>query len=208
MADLAGRVALITGAASGIGRASALAFASAGASVALVDVDADGLAETAAARKARSRAEVLAADVTNLEAVTAAVGGAVPVFGRLDAAHNNAGVPGPYVPLDEYSEEDFLRVLQVDLAGVWRCMRDPDRHDVSGQRRVAPRGAAGPHRRAGGDRRGRGVAVLAGGLVHHRVRAGRGRRLARRVSAGGGYSRPRSRALITASSRDSAPSLR
>ena len=124
MADLAGRVALITGAASGIGRASALAFASAGASVALVDVDADGLAETAAAaRKAGSRAEVLAADVTDLEAVTAAVGRAVQVFGRLDAAHNNAGVPGPYVPLDEYSEEDFLRVLQVDLAGVWRCMR-------------------------------------------------------------------------------------
>jgi A-factor type gamma-butyrolactone 1'-reductase (1S-forming) len=124
VADLSGRVALITGAASGIGRASALAFASAGASVALVDVDADGLAETAAAaRKAGSRAEVLAADVTDLEAVTAAVGRAVQVFGRLDAAHNNAGVPGPYVPLDEYSEEDFLRVLQVDLAGVWRCMR-------------------------------------------------------------------------------------
>jgi NAD(P)-dependent dehydrogenase (short-subunit alcohol dehydrogenase family) len=123
-ADLSGRVALITGAASGIGRASALAFASAGAAVALVDVDADGLAETAAAaRKAGSRAEVLVADVTDLRAVTAAVGRAVQVFGRLDAAHNNAGVPGPYVPLDEYSEEDFLRVLQVNLAGVWRCMR-------------------------------------------------------------------------------------
>ena len=119
VADLSGRVALITGAASGIGRASALAFASAGASVALVDVDADGLAETAAAaRKAGARAEVLVADVTDLRAVTAAVGRTVQVFGRLDAAHNNAGVPGPYVPLDEYSEEDFLRVLQVDLAGV------------------------------------------------------------------------------------------
>ena len=123
-ADLSGRVALITGAASGIGRASAQAFASAGAAVALVDIDANGLAETAAAaRKAGSRAEVLVADVTDLRAVTAAVGRAVQVFGRLDAAHNNAGVPGPYVPLDEYSEEDFLRVLQVDLAGVWRCMR-------------------------------------------------------------------------------------
>ena len=123
-ADLSGRVALITGAASGIGRASALAFASAGVSVALVDIDAGGLADTAAAaRKAGSPAEVLVADVTDLRAVTAAVGRAVQVFGRLDAAHNNAGVPGPYVPLDEYSEEDFLRVLQVDLAGVWRCMR-------------------------------------------------------------------------------------
>jgi NAD(P)-dependent dehydrogenase (short-subunit alcohol dehydrogenase family) len=123
-ADLPGRAALITGAASGIGRASALAFAAAGASVALVDIDADGLAATAeAARALGGRAEVLVADVTSLGQVTSAVGRAVEVFGRLDAAHNNAGVPGPYVPLDEYEEEDFLRVLQVDLAGVWRCMR-------------------------------------------------------------------------------------
>jgi NAD(P)-dependent dehydrogenase (short-subunit alcohol dehydrogenase family) len=123
-ADLTGRAALITGAASGIGRASALAFAAAGASVALVDVDADGLAGTAAAAQALgAAAEVIQADVTDLAAVTAAVARAVQVFGRLDAAHNNAGVPGPYVPLDEYTEEDFLRVLQVDLVGVWRCMR-------------------------------------------------------------------------------------
>ena len=123
-ADLSGRAALITGAASGIGRASALAFASAGASVALLDIDAGGLADTAAAvRAAGARAEVLVADVRDLRAVTGAVGRAVEAFGRLDAALNNAGVPGPYVPLDEYSEEDFMRILQVDLAGVWRCMR-------------------------------------------------------------------------------------
>ncbi len=123
-ADLSGRAALITGAASGIGRASAIAFAAAGASVALVDIDTDGLEDTAeAARAMGQRAEVLPADVTDLRAVTAAVGHAAEVFGRLDAAHNNAGVPGPYVPLDEYEEEDFMRVLQVDLAGVWRCMR-------------------------------------------------------------------------------------
>lgn len=123
-ADLSGRAALITGAASGIGRASALAFASAGASVALLDIDAAGLADTAAAvRAAGARAEVLVADVRDLRAVTGAVGRAAEAFGRLDAALNNAGVPGPYVPLDEYSEEDFMRILQVDLAGVWRCMR-------------------------------------------------------------------------------------
>jgi NAD(P)-dependent dehydrogenase (short-subunit alcohol dehydrogenase family) len=130
-ADLSGQAALITGAASGIGRASAVAFSSAGASVALLDIDADGLADTAAAvRAAGSRAEVLVlvADVRDLRAVTAAVGRAVEVFGRLDAAHNNAGVPGPYLPLDEYSEEDFMRILQVDLAGVWRCMRAEIRH--------------------------------------------------------------------------------
>ena len=123
-ADLSGSAALITGAASGIGRASVLAFASAGASVALVDIDAEGLADAAAAACAVGpRAEVLVADVRDLQAVTAAVGRAVAAFGRLDAALNNAGVPGPYVPLDEYSEEDFMQILQVDLAGVWRCMR-------------------------------------------------------------------------------------
>jgi NAD(P)-dependent dehydrogenase (short-subunit alcohol dehydrogenase family) len=123
-ADLSGRAALVTGAASGIGRASALAFASAGASVALLDIDAEGLADTAAAASAAGvRAEALVADVRDLRAVTGAVGRAVEAFGRLDAALNNAGVPGPYLPLDEYSEEDFMRILQVDLAGVWRCMR-------------------------------------------------------------------------------------
>ena len=75
-ADLSGHAALITGAASGIGRASAVAFSSAGASVALLDIDADGLADTAAAvRAAGSRAEVLLADVRDLRAVTAAVSG-------------------------------------------------------------------------------------------------------------------------------------
>src|SRR5262249_21731415 len=100
------------------GRASALPFAAAGASVALVDIDAGGLAETAAAARILGPpAEVIVADVTDLAAVTAAVARTVEMFGRLDAAHNNAGVPGPYVPLDEYEEEDFLRVLQVDSPG-------------------------------------------------------------------------------------------
>jgi len=121
---MSGRAALITGAASGVVRASAIAFAAAGASVALLDIDADGLAGTArAARALGARAEMLLADVADLREVTEAVGRAVETFGRLDAAHNNAGVPGPYVPLDEYEEEDFMRVLQVDLVGVWRCMR-------------------------------------------------------------------------------------
>ena len=95
-ADMSGRAALITGAASGIGRASAIAFAAAGASVALIDIDADGLEDTAGTVKAAGqRAVVFVADVTDLRAVTAAVEDAAAVFGRLDAAHNNAGVPGP-----------------------------------------------------------------------------------------------------------------
>jgi NAD(P)-dependent dehydrogenase (short-subunit alcohol dehydrogenase family) len=97
--------------------------------VALVDIDADGLEDTAAIVKATGqRAEIFVADVADLRAVTTAVEDAAGVFGRLDAAHNNAGVPGPYVPLDEYEEEDFMRVLQVDLVGLWRCMRPEIRH--------------------------------------------------------------------------------
>jgi NAD(P)-dependent dehydrogenase (short-subunit alcohol dehydrogenase family) len=129
LADMSGRAALITGAASGIGRASAIAFAAAGASVALVDIDNDGLEDTAAIIKATGqRAEVFTADVADLRAVTTAVEDAAGVFGRLDAAHNNAGVQGPYVSLDEYEEDDFMHVLQVDLVGVWRCMRAEIRH--------------------------------------------------------------------------------
>ena len=122
--DLSGHVALVTGAASGIGRASAMAFAVAGASVALIDIDADGLDRTAdAVHSAGGDAEVIAADVTDIDAMADAVAKTVARFGRLDAAHNNAGVAGPYLPLDEYPADEFLRVLQVDLIGVWHCMR-------------------------------------------------------------------------------------
>ncbi len=122
--DLSGRIALVTGAASGIGRASALAFAAAGASVALVDIDGDGLERTAKDVHAAGReAEVITADVTDLDAMADAVERTVARFGRLDAAHNNAGVAGPYLPLDEYPADEFLRVIQVDLIGVWHCMR-------------------------------------------------------------------------------------
>ena len=65
----------------------------------------------------------LTADVTDLDAMAGAVERTVERFGRLDAAHNNAGVAGPYLPLDEYPADEFLRVLQVDLIGVWHCMR-------------------------------------------------------------------------------------
>jgi NAD(P)-dependent dehydrogenase (short-subunit alcohol dehydrogenase family) len=122
--ELAGTTALVTGAASGIGRASALGFAEAGASVALVDVDADGLATVAAAIRGTGRdVEVITADVTDIAAMERAVARTVERFGQLDAAHNNAGVAGPYLPIDEYPPEEFLRVLQVDLIGVWHSMR-------------------------------------------------------------------------------------
>jgi NAD(P)-dependent dehydrogenase (short-subunit alcohol dehydrogenase family) len=115
---------MITGAASGIGRASTLAFADAGARVALLDVDAAGLAATAGkVRAAGGDAVTLVVDVTDADAVQDAVAETVERFGSLDAAHNNAGVAGPYLPLDEYPPAAFYRVLQVDLIGVWHCMR-------------------------------------------------------------------------------------
>lgn len=122
-AELAGQVALVTGATSGIGRASALAFAAAGVSVALIDIDQCGLEATATKiRNAGVDALTIAADVTDLDTIAAAVERIVAQFGRLDAAHN-AGIAGPYLPLDDYPADEFLRVLQVDLIGVWHCMR-------------------------------------------------------------------------------------
>jgi NAD(P)-dependent dehydrogenase (short-subunit alcohol dehydrogenase family) len=118
------RVALVTGAASGIGRAAALAFAEDGAAVAALDVDAAGLEHTVAALRERGTDVLpLVADVTDLRQVEQAVEDVVERWGRLDAAFNNAGVAGPYLPLDQYPEDEFLRVVQVDLVGVWRCMR-------------------------------------------------------------------------------------
>jgi NAD(P)-dependent dehydrogenase (short-subunit alcohol dehydrogenase family) len=122
--DFAGRTALVTGAASGIGRASALRFAGAGAALVVVDIDGDGLEETAAqVRSGGGDVEVVVADVTDPDAMARAVQRGVERFGSLDAAHNNAGVAGPYLPLDEYPLDAFHRVLQVELIGVWHCMR-------------------------------------------------------------------------------------
>src|SRR5437667_297679 len=133
-ADLAGRAALVTGAASGIGRASAIAFAAAGASVALVDIDADGLAATAASVKAAGQhAEVFVADVTDLRAVTTAVEGAAGFFGRLDAAHNTAGVPGTHVPLGGIAEPE-----EIAGAAVWPC--SPQASYITGSVLVADGG--------------------------------------------------------------------
>src|SRR4051794_35592367 len=108
-----GRCVLVTGAASGIGQACALGFAAAGARVAAVDVDERRLAGLGGA------VLPLVADVRDPEQVQAVIAAAARAFGRLDVAVNNAGVPGPYRPLWEYTEDDVSGVLAVDLVGVW-----------------------------------------------------------------------------------------
>jgi NAD(P)-dependent dehydrogenase (short-subunit alcohol dehydrogenase family) len=120
---LEGRVALITGAASGIGRATALRFAAEGARVAALDLDEEGLRETVAAIAAAGGAALpVAADVSQPEQVRRAVAQAVAAWGRLDALFNGVGVSGRRWgdgPVDQCSEEAWERVLQINLTSMF-----------------------------------------------------------------------------------------
>lgn len=120
-----GKVAFVTGAASGIGRAAALAFARAGASVVVADVGEDGNRETARLiAEAGGRSLAVGCDVTRADDVQAALQKATDAFGRLDFAFNNAGVePKKLVPTAEVEEEEWDRIVGVDLRGVFLCMK-------------------------------------------------------------------------------------
>jgi NAD(P)-dependent dehydrogenase (short-subunit alcohol dehydrogenase family) len=122
--DFAGKVAFVTGAASGIGRAAALAFARAGAGVVVADVAEDGNRETARMiEQAGGRALAVRCDVTRSEDVKAALEKAVDAFGRLDAAFNNAGVETKPEPAAEVTEAVWDRSIAINLTGVFLCMR-------------------------------------------------------------------------------------
>jgi NAD(P)-dependent dehydrogenase (short-subunit alcohol dehydrogenase family) len=125
---MAERVALVTGAAGGIGRATALAFARAGARVVVADINAAGADETAQlVTQAGSEAIAVRTDVTESAAVAALIQRCIDAFGRLDYAHNNAGVA--YASLDEMTptadqrEDVWDRIINVNLKGVWLCMK-------------------------------------------------------------------------------------
>ncbi|HWD03280.1 MAG TPA: SDR family NAD(P)-dependent oxidoreductase [Amycolatopsis sp.] len=116
-----GKVAFVTGAAGGIGRSSALAFAARGASVVVCDVvDPGGTAAEAAAHGVEVRS--LQVDVADGAAVRDAVAATVETFGRLDFAHNNAGTFSP-APLADLAEDDWHRVIAVNLSGVFLGMK-------------------------------------------------------------------------------------
>jgi NAD(P)-dependent dehydrogenase (short-subunit alcohol dehydrogenase family) len=122
--SMAGRIALITGSASGIGRASALAFSAAGAQVIVSDVDTSGGMETVELiTHAGGLATFIACDVSQSTAVETMIGRIVADHGRLDYAHNNAGVECALAATAEADEADFDRSLLINLKGVWLCMR-------------------------------------------------------------------------------------
>lgn len=121
---LEGKVAIITGAASGIGRATALQFAREGARVVVSDVEEEGGAETVGLIEAAGgEAVFVAADVSDGEQVAALVRATVETYGRLDAAFNNAGTEGVMTEMVEYPDDAWDRVMAINLKGVWQCMR-------------------------------------------------------------------------------------
>ena len=119
-----GKVAFVTGAANGIGRAAALAFAHEGASVVVADVSEQGNQETARMiEEAGGRALAIRCDVTRTEDVKAALDKAVEAFGRLDFAFNNAGVEQATAATADLTEQEWDRIVGINLGGVFLCMK-------------------------------------------------------------------------------------
>jgi len=121
---LADKVVMVTGGGSGIGQSTALAFGEAGAKVVVTDVMVEAGEETVQTiKKAGGKAIFFKTDVSRANEVEAAVQKAVDEFGRLDCAFNNAGIDGDLGPLHDQGEENWDRVININLKGVWLCMK-------------------------------------------------------------------------------------
>ncbi|GAB3923119.1 SDR family NAD(P)-dependent oxidoreductase [Larkinella terrae] len=124
MADFSNQVAFITGAGSGIGRATALAFAQAGARVVVADLnETNGQQTVAEITQTGREARFISCDVACPDDVEKAVQYTVGQFGRLDIGINNAGIGGAYARLVDQTFEDWNRMLAVNLSGVFYCMQ-------------------------------------------------------------------------------------
>lgn len=119
-----GRVALVTGAGAGIGLAAAKAFAEAGAAVVLADRDEEAIGKAVEGlRSAGHNASGVVCDVTDKAQVIAMVEQAVSTYGRLDVAFNNAGINTGGASLLDTSDDVFEHIINVNLRGVWNCMK-------------------------------------------------------------------------------------
>ncbi len=119
-----GQVALVTGAASGLGLATATAFAQAAAAVVLADGNENALQDsTDTLRAAGHQVLAVTCDVSDERQAAALVGRTIETFGRLDMAYNNAGILGPMCAMSEESEAGFDEVIAVNLRGIWACMK-------------------------------------------------------------------------------------
>lgn len=124
MNSLDGKSAFVTGGASGIGQATALAFAERGARVLVADVDTEGAQETLRlVELGGGEANFVSCDVGDSASVEAAVDRCVELYGRIDCAFNNAGILGDMTLTADCSEENFDRIMRVNLKGIWLSMK-------------------------------------------------------------------------------------